>query len=271
MLGMWWAELLNIIAGTLSVGTPPAPTTPVAGYRAWYDASDTATITVSGSAVTQWNDKSVNAYNLTQGTAGNRPLSGTRTLNSLNVIDFDGTNDCLVNTTTSNWAFLNNSTGSSIFVVLYSDATSTTGFLASTSTGSSAAIGIDFIRNGSDDKVRVFVRNNTSGDGAVGSTDQGTLTDDTAVYYTMLLTPNNATTADRAISRVNGGSEIKNNTLTLTPDNGNPTQGLVLGDATNGAGLGFNGTIGELLFYPSVLNATDRALNESYLKNKWGL
>jgi hypothetical protein len=246
------------------------PTTPVAGYKAWYDAADTATITVSGSAVTQWNDKSANGYNLTQGTAANRPLSGTRTLNGKNVIDFDGINDSLNAATPANWTFLNNDVGSSMFIVLYSDITATTGFIASTAAASSANIGLDFIRNGSDDLVRAFVRNGGAG-GSVSSVNQGLLTDDTAVYYTMLLTPNNATTADRAISRVNGGAEIKNNTVSNAPNNGNPTQALCVGDYSNGAGAGFNGTIGEIIFYASVLNATDRALNESYLKNKWGL
>jgi hypothetical protein len=263
--------LLNQIAAIHGTGVAPAPTAPVAGYRAWYDASDTATITVSGTAVTQWNDKSANGYNLTQSTAAYRPLSGTRTLNSLNVIDFDGSNDCLTNATASNWTFLNNSTGSSIFIVLYSDATATTGFVMSTDQGDSSLIGMDFIRNGADDTVRVFVRNANSGDGAVGSTNQGVLTDNTAVYYTLLLTPNNGTTADRAISRINGGSEIKNNTFTLAPSSSNPAQGIVLGDYVQGGGLGFNGTIAEIIFYPSALNATDRASNETYLKNKWGL
>jgi len=258
------------ILGIMASSKLGAPTSPVAGYTAWFDAADTATITVSGSAVSQWNDKSANAYNLTQGTAANRPLSGTRTINSKNVIDFDGTNDFLIASTASNWTFLNNSTGSSSFIVLFSDTTSNTGFIASTAGGSSGNIGLDWIRNGSDDLVRVFVRNSGLG-GAVGSLDQGLLTDNTAVYYTMLLTPNNGTTADRAISRVNGGAEIKNNSVSNSPNNGTPTQALVLGAADNAGSAAFDGTIGEVIFYNSVLSATDRALNESYLKNKWGL
>ncbi len=47
-----------------------------------------------GSTVTQWDDQSGNARHLTPGAAGS-PSSGTRTLNGLNVIDFDGTNDGL--------------------------------------------------------------------------------------------------------------------------------------------------------------------------------
>lgn len=259
--------LLGIIA---SASAPP-PTSPVAGYKAWYDASDTSTITVSGSAVTQWNDKSANAYNLTQSTAAYRPLSGTRTLNSKNVIDFDGSNDLLKAATASNWTFLSNSGGSSIFLVIQCDTSSTYQYILSTLfEGSSSYVGMTFSRR-TDDKTDLFVRNGNSGNGAIGSNDQGTLTDATAIYYTALLSPNNGTTADRAISRVSGGAEIKNNTLTQSPSAGNASIPLHIGDYADGGGLGFNGAIGEILFYDSVLSASDRAKNESYLKTKWGL
>lgn len=59
----------------------------------WYDASDTATITlVNTNDVSQWNAK-VGATNLTQTTVGFRPKSGTRTINGLNTVEFDGTDD----------------------------------------------------------------------------------------------------------------------------------------------------------------------------------
>lgn len=56
---------------------------------AWYDASDTASITKSGDQVTQINDKSGNGHHATNGTSTG-PDSGTRTQNSLNVLDFGG-------------------------------------------------------------------------------------------------------------------------------------------------------------------------------------
>lgn len=57
---------------------------------AWYDASDLATITESGGAVSQINDKSGNNNHLTQSVAGRKPTTGSRTQNSLNVLDCDG-------------------------------------------------------------------------------------------------------------------------------------------------------------------------------------
>ena len=59
---------------------------------AWYDASDTGTITVVSGKVSQWNDKSGNGFNASQATAGNRPFYGTYQLNSADVITFGASN-----------------------------------------------------------------------------------------------------------------------------------------------------------------------------------
>ena len=49
----------------------------------WFDASDPATITQSGGLVSEWRDKSSNAYSVIQGTVGNRPTYATNLLNGL--------------------------------------------------------------------------------------------------------------------------------------------------------------------------------------------
>lgn len=66
------------------------------GLTGWYDPSDTSSITSSGGSVSQINDKSGSANHATQGTAANQPITGTRTINGLNSLDFDGSNDNLV-------------------------------------------------------------------------------------------------------------------------------------------------------------------------------
>jgi hypothetical protein len=75
--------------GLITGGSPPAFTPASLSPRAWWDATDAATITDSGSgAVSQLNDKSGNLYHLVQGTGALRPTTGTRTLYSLNALDF---------------------------------------------------------------------------------------------------------------------------------------------------------------------------------------
>lgn len=56
----------------------------------WLDASDISTITSSNGAVSQWNDKSSNGRNVSQGTSTAQPTTGVNTQNGLNVITFDG-------------------------------------------------------------------------------------------------------------------------------------------------------------------------------------
>ena len=70
----------------------------LAAVCGWYDAADASTITdAGGGAVSTWKDKSGNNYDLTEAT--NRPTTGTRTINGLNTLDFDGVNDQLRCTT----------------------------------------------------------------------------------------------------------------------------------------------------------------------------
>lgn len=60
----------------------------VSGMVAWFDASDTDTITHSGGDVTAWADKSGNGYDATQVVPGSEPRTGDHTINGLNVLTF---------------------------------------------------------------------------------------------------------------------------------------------------------------------------------------
>jgi len=71
-----------------SGGSPPFTPASIPNLLAWYDAADAGTIIQTAGSVSQWNDKSGNAYNVTQGTGASQPTTGTRTQNSLNVLDF---------------------------------------------------------------------------------------------------------------------------------------------------------------------------------------
>jgi len=64
------------------------------GLKAWFDAADASTITDTSGEVDQLDDKSGNGEDLTA-TLTERPITGTRTINGLNVLDWDGVNDKL--------------------------------------------------------------------------------------------------------------------------------------------------------------------------------
>lgn len=65
----------------------------------WFDASDAANLSLSGSAIDQWNDLSGNGNHVTQSTAGNKPTYNTtdKTIGGLGVVSY-GTDDYLAKT-----------------------------------------------------------------------------------------------------------------------------------------------------------------------------
>jgi hypothetical protein len=120
-------------AGAITAGiTVPAPTPPASSWTPadistllWLDASDAATVTLSGSDVTQWDDKSGNGNHVTQSTSGNRPDYDTTTniVNGLNVITFDGSDDFLAKATLGGFPANVSTAITAVCVVQYRGAT----------------------------------------------------------------------------------------------------------------------------------------------------
>ena len=79
----------NDLTGAAAVFTPAS----ISGLALWLDASDATTITHVGGSASQWRDKSGLANHASQATGTKQPITGTRTLNGLNVVDFDGSDD----------------------------------------------------------------------------------------------------------------------------------------------------------------------------------
>lgn len=70
----------------------------ISGLQLWLDAADAATIT-TGTGVSEWRDKSATGSTWAQTTGNEQPATGTQTLNSKNVLVFDGSNDSLSSST----------------------------------------------------------------------------------------------------------------------------------------------------------------------------
>jgi hypothetical protein len=260
--------IANLLIGTSSVQQVFSPAS-IANLKAWYDASDTATISLSGSAVTQWNDKSGNSYNLTQGTAARRPTSGVNTLNSKNVITFDG-NDVLQAATASNWTFLNNSGGATVFMAAYYDTSAAQTMIFDTSTSTTGAVGVTTFR-GSSDKLGAFVVYGSGGNYVSLDSNLQTLTDSTAFYWSMKLDNANATAANRIKVSLNGAAEQGANTQTGSASASAPAQPLFLGSYDSAGSQGFQGRIAEIIMYSGILSAGDISLVNSYLATKWAI
>ena len=84
------AEITRAYLGAVEVYSSSAPAwTPAdlgAALSLWLDAADAATVTLNGSTVSQWRDKSGNGNHANQSTAANQPEIGAFTQNGLNLI-----------------------------------------------------------------------------------------------------------------------------------------------------------------------------------------
>jgi hypothetical protein len=257
----------NIVAGM--IGSPPKPiplTIPT--LELWLDASDTSTLTLSGSAVTQWNDKSGKGYTFTQGTSAYRPQSGTRTQNGLNVLDYD-TNDYLESTAAlSTWKFLHDGTDYTIFLAFKHDVSNVFEMIISTYEGSTGNSGIGVFKNNTN-KFSHYVARSVGGTSAVFNTDTAS-TNTNFNYWAILADPDNATAANRSDMRLKKGSAIKNNTDTNAVSAANPRP-FRLGAYDNINNDGLDGMFGEIIIYKSILSSGDLLTVQDYLAAKWGV
>lgn len=259
-------SILGIIASGISGNL--IPTAPVAGYTAWYDASDTATISLSGSDVTQWNDKSANGYNLAQSSSSLRPQSGTRTINSKNVIDYNSNVDTLVASTAANWTFLSNSAGSTVFIMISLDVLDNY-ILLRTMGSSNATVGYSFNISSVTYNGQQVIADGSSYFCLNASTSS--ISANTPTIWVSKSDPNASPAADKSSIFKNSGTAEKNNTTTGSASASAPAQPLRVGDYEASGTLAPNGVYGEIIFYNSLLSNADITSNVNYLKTKWGI
>jgi hypothetical protein len=214
---------------------------------AWYDASDTNTITESAGAVSQWDDKSGNNRHVTQGTGSKQPTTGARTIGTLNVLDFDG-GDILMNT-----SFAVSSLNISFAQVFKSD-------IISGSAGS-------FFGFGRATHTEGYIRN-----AGANLTIRGygsRYPNQAELYFAQDTNPHfsayvkNGTSSQLATQ----DGVVSSRTTTVTTFT---SQRLALGGQPNDSGYG-NGVIAETIFFSSAISEADRQKIEGYLAWKWGL
>jgi len=234
----------------------------ISGLSVWYDASDWSTITLNGSAVSQWGDKSGNGLHASQSTANNQPTYAANRRNGLAVVTFDGVNDSLV---------------TSSFADGWTAFTSFSVFNATTSIG----IGLQILWTRSTDRQRAVVIQASSG-ASVPFSIRGHLNSaggsdyDTAAFgvfnsFYYMTNRWDGTTFSKPTAftaRTNKTDRANTQTGGFTASNVANTV-LRIGNRSDGT-RGFIGHIGELLVYSAALSAADRDKVEDYLKTKWG-
>lgn len=207
----------------------------------WLDADDSSTITLNGSTVSQWNDKSGNGRHVSQATAASQPTYTVNGLNGQSVLTFDGINDFLnanFSLPTATFALVGSLTQNSanIYYPL--------GFQTTTGAGYFAGGGFLGQRSG------MF-------NGSV------------------ILTAPQTVTLDSPFIGVGGfsaaGMLVGFNGNTPASDPATLSMNTLLIGARGDAAFPFSGPISEVVFTSTTLSTADRQRLEGYLAHKWGL
>ena len=253
-LAQKWGLTSNLPSGHLArLSRPLAPYfTPLAvqGCTVWLDAADSNSLTLSGSNVTQWNDKSGNGYNAVSVNTS-YPIYQSNVLNSRGILGFNLTNDVLVvsnDFTTGRFPCL------AYFAVVrpLSPSSQANGGILSTDTAGS------------------YGRTLAMGSGSWQQEYHNGFTN---------ITPYSSNTwaivSLHFVSTVSSLFTLNGQTYSATTSGtGGNTATLKIGSYNDSGNYGdFNGNfdIAEILVYTNPLSATARQKVEGYLAWKWGL
>lgn len=242
------SSVVNSIIKPVVIGEASTPFLPtdISNILSWVDASDTATISISGSTFT-WNDKTVNNNDWTQTTLSRHPATGTRTINSLNVLDFVGGTSKYLDSSAGITAITqaDNNTFVMLFAVDESPPAAQQGILGS-----------------NNEQYFIYARP-TEFIGRQNGASGVVLSDaPTNVTYIAVLRRNGATvdfTISRSGSSLTGSSDASDTESTA----------LYLGTVRPFFGF-FNGAIAEVIAYTKTLSNTEVNNLCNYLATKWG-
>jgi hypothetical protein len=217
----------------------------------WLDANDSATITQSSGAVSQWNDKSGNGRNFTQSTSANRPTYASTGLNNKPTLEF----------------------GADDFMELTSGLISQLYTIVCVANASSLSTNSVLFAGGS--KVNSNPRQQLDRDNTtlrvINRNDGGTITDATQGTITSAAYIQTGTQSSTL-----AGVSLNGNTLTTAAAVTGTTSITVytigaLFPGSSTAGAFHNGDISEIVYVAGEPSTSTRQRIEGYLAWKWGL
>lgn len=215
----------------------------------WLDATDASTITKDVSErVSQWDDKSSEGNDVTQGTTIEQPAFTASAIGGKPALRFAG-NDFLVSAAYNSGTISQPNTA---FVVINTVSASSNDKLFDGIDGSNRHV-IQVIGSGDPDDMHLFA-------GIVISTGGGATPLDTDLVISGIF---NGASSELF---VNGTSEASGNAGSQS------MAGIVVGSAFSQTGVdSYDGYIGELLMYDKLLSTSERQAVESYLTTKWNI
>ena len=236
----------------LSIAPSPQTFSPtdLAGCYFWVDAADSSTLTLSGTNVSAWRDKSSNAFPLT--------LTGTPTWTS-NSVNFTGSQSF------TNSAISLNLSSMSVFLVGYNVTGITNGggllSLVPLSTGTDYNQTNAITYNFSSTLAQLYTTFNYT----ASAINANYISPTNPILFTHV---QNGT----AMTLYSLGTSFYSTTTNFTPGT---TTGLAIGaryQHGNGTASAYlYGTVKEIIVYNTALTTTQRQMVENYLAWKWGL
>lgn len=236
----------------------------LSGLKWWLDASDSSTITLNGSDVSQWNDKSTSGNNVVQATALNQPAYSLALQNGLNVVSFTNPNFMA---TSGAVDFDTNDIESTVFIVTKGDSSVTgnqTLIGTASSVGNSGTL-MNMQGGAPNGQTRYLHRQPpgmAGGDSLV--TAAGTVPDATAILLCY-----------ERIHNINQEAFLSGSSIgSISPSAGNHTSNITVGIGRLTPFLSdryLEGFIAEIVMYDRSLNSAETLQVDTYLKAKWSV
>ena len=249
--GSEWHIVYNSSTGTQS-GWDPSYLSDQTNLLLWLDGSDESTLSIGATDnVYQWNDKSNYGNHVTQSSNTLQPTYNSRTLNELNVLDFNS--DVLDAGININRSVMAKCT---VFIVYATD---------NTSHASNTAIwGQD---NGGWDRFVVLTHSAGSARWAVSNGSTGvSISDIDNTDPLVLSTHFDQGVASGSFAYVNGALSA-----TFTEGSGTGNSEFGIGSISTVGTTPLDGYIAEFLLISNTISESERQKVEGYLAWKWGL
>ncbi len=219
------------------------------GLVLWLDAADSDTITSSSNKVSGWADKA-GSNNLSQNNSDYQPSTAADTINNLNTLSFDATNDHL----SLGNALIGSTENFTIFAVANLDVVGSNRFIVSqySNFGHSNRT-VFLILNQANNNISYF-----RGDPGFVNSGQ-VVSAGVAALFMSARNGNNLTIEKNGTGNSSNVSSFTVAQLPFTIGTGSSVQGVL------------QGHVGEIIVYNRALTDEERGEVETYLNNKWAL
>ena len=247
--------------------TPAALCTPVAlgsSLSLWLDADDSSTITLNGSTVSQWDDKSGNGRHVSQATAVNQPTYQSTGLNGKGTLNFNGK---FIQAQT---AWVNYTNGLQVISVFRNRNTATSVSYANRIAGGSPQTRLQniVIPSGNEFQSRIFGHADAT-EAWIGRASPMPTLNQWTILGTLYNGGNNNSAVEIYLNAQKSDTTNNSNGV-FSKQTTTSSIPLAIGAQANGGTL-TTGDYAEFIVIQDALSTTDRQRLEGYLAHKWGL